>query len=359
LIPAGFPPRRLGVTLGLVLPLAVAACGPGSSAPASGSASPGVANQRAAAASGSALASAAGSSIQGKLAFSRDGNIWVYAGSGAREVTTVAGAADPDWSPDGSILAFDKQDKNSADLYTLPYPQGQPRALSNNTNRVVENNLWEMQPDWSPDGLSLAYASDRGRIKTGVLDPGIWRVTLASGARVQLAGPRPYSGGIDFPRWRPGHASQLVYTSWAYDAQSLLPYGQLTLQDANTNRSQDLTPPNETVLQPAWSPDGAYLAFVKREPKNDSLWIMPMGDTLASTASATPAPADAKIATPGAVAHPVWAPDGHAIAYIGLKDGSLDIFVQALNQQLQPDGAPLQLTSGWHVEAASSISWGR
>src|SRR5205823_55826 len=80
-----------------------------------------------------------------------------------------------------------------------------PRSLGANSSRIVENNFWEMQPDWSPDGLSLAFISDRGRLKNGTVDPAPWRVTLSTGNRVQLANSVQYAGGIDFPRWRPGH----------------------------------------------------------------------------------------------------------------------------------------------------------
>jgi len=298
-------------------------------------------------------------SIAGKIAFSRAGNIWVYEGSGARQMTTVLGAADPAWSLDGTVVAFDKQDKNSSDLYVMPYPQGPPRPLSNNGNRVVENNLWEMQPDWSPDGLSLVYASDRGRLKTGTLDPAAWRVTLATGARVQLNNANQYSGGIDFPRWRPNHRSELVYTSWTYDPQTLIPYGQLMLEDTQTSQRQALTPAGESSLQPTWSPDGNHLVFVRQQPQRDDLWIMSVADSAVPSPSASAASQAARPLLQGRMAHPAWAPDGRAIAYVGLTDGSLDLFVQALNTQLEPAGAPTQLTSGLHVEAASAISWGR
>jgi len=299
--------------------------------------------------------------IAGKIAFSRDGNIWVYAGSAAKQFTQIGSAADPAWSPNGTQLAFDKQDKNSADLYLAAYPQGDARALSNNAAQIVENNLWEMQPDWSADGLSLAYVSDRGRTTTGILDPAAWRLTLSSRSRVQLSQANQYTGGVDFPRWRPGGNSELVYTSWAYDPTTLAPYGQLMLLDTQTRQAQALTPASQTAFQPSWSPDGSHLAFIKRNGRNDDIWIMPV-DEGGTASQATPSGAvdtiSGTLLLPGAAAHPVWSPDGHAIAYIGLKAGSLDLFVQPLSNTLQPSGSPQQLTSGWHIEAASAISWG-
>jgi len=346
----------LATPLGLGLAFALGACSPTVFAPAPGATGPNVASPSSNAASSSAPRQPH-ASISGKIAFSRGGNIWVFAGSGAQQATSLPGAADPAWSPDGRELAFDRQAKNSADLYVMPYPGGQPRALSNNASRIVGNNFWEMQPDWAPDGLSLAYVSDRARTKTGVLDPAPWRITLATGARAQLATANQYTGGIDFPRWRPSGASQLVYTSWAYDPQTLNPYGQLILENTRTGRKQTLTPPGQTAFQPSWSPDGNYLALIRREPGQEGVWIMPVAD--AATAAATPpgSSQSEKLVVQGMAAHPVWAPDGRAIAYIALKDGSFDLFVQALDAQLQPAGAPLALTSGWHVEAASAISW--
>ena len=343
----------LAAPLGLSLAIAFAACGPTVFAPLPGAAGPLGASSR----PSSSAPAQPHASIAGKIAFSRAGNIWVFAGSVAQQLTSIPGAADPAWSPDGREVAFDKQDKNSADLYVMPYPGGQPHPLSNNASRIVKNNLWEMQPDWSPDGLSLAYVSDRARTKTGVLDPAAWRITLPTGARTQLATANQYTGGIDFPRWRPSHSGELVYTSWAYDPQTLNPYGQLILEDVRTSRKQALTPPDQTSFQPSWSPDGTYVAFVKREQRQDGLWVMPVADATTSASSPPVSSESGKLVVHGMAAHPMWAPDGHAIAYIGLKDGSFDLFVQSLDPQLEPAGAPIALTRGWHVEAASAIAW--
>jgi len=356
--------RNLAALLAIV---ALSACGGGS-----GKAVPSSSEEAGAAvsilqpepsASASASASAqAKALINGTIAFAKDGEIWAFNGSSAKQITNLAGAADPDWSPDGTSLAFDKQDKNSADLYVMSYPGGSMKALSNNSNsRVVENNFWEMQPAWSPDGSTLAYVSDRGRLKSGTLDPAAWRITLSGGTRTQLNNPSQYAGGIDFPRWRPGHPNELIYTSWTYDAQTLEAYGQLVLQDTQSNRTVSLTPANESSFHASWSPDGSTIVYVKRQQGRDDLWTMAVPDLPATTRAPTPT-ATVSVEAPrqllqGRMAHPAWSPDGDAIAYIGLKDGSLDLFVQPLTAELTPDGQPKQLTTNAHLEGASSISW--
>ena len=353
--------RQLSVALMAALCVGLAACGPSSVAlPSAAAPSVVPVNSSPNSVTSPPPPTQPQTAIAGKIAFSRDGNIWVYAGSTAKQFTQIGSAGDPAWSPDGTQLAFDKQDKNSADLYLAAYPQGSARALSNNAAQIVENNLWDMQPDWSADGLSLAYVSDRARSTTGILDPAAWRLTLSSRNRVQLSQANQYTGGVDFPRWRPGHSSELAYTSWAYDPTTLAAYGQLTLLDTQTRQADALTPTDQTAFQASWSPDGSHLVFIKRNGRNDDIWIMPVNES-GTSSDASPSgvnTASGSVLIPGAAAHPVWSPDGHAIAYIGLKDGSLDLFVQPLTDSLQPSGAPKQLTSGWHIEAASAISWG-
>ncbi|MBV9119864.1 MAG: PD40 domain-containing protein [Chloroflexi bacterium] len=346
--------KAAGITVAAALLLALSACDSSAAAviAPSGPASTGAS---AASQAPTAAPTAAAVKLPGKIAFTRDANIWVFENGAARQLTNVPGAADPDWSPDGKTLAFDRQDKNSADLYVLPYPQGPARALTNNANRVIENNLWEMQPAWSPDATSLAYVSDRDRGKTGTLDPAAWRISVATGARSLLRDATQFAGGIDFPRWRPKHQSELVYTSWTYDPQSLQVQGQLTLDGSQAGEPRALTPAGETALQPAWSPDGSTLAYIKPNAQRNAIWLLTLDDSTSATATPSPAP---HLLLQGQFAHPVWSPDGKSIAYLGLKNGSIDLFVQPLNDSHLPDGSPTQITSGWHLEAASAISWG-
>lgn len=355
------PYRLLPITYCL-LALLLAACG-GGSGPLPNIVAPSPSAGGAVGSSNAPPPSQPGTAVAGKIAFARDGNIWVYSGSSAKQFTSIGSAADPAWSPDGQTLAFDKQDKNSADLYLTPYPRGSLKMLSNNSSRVVENNLWDMQPEWAPDGLSLAFVSDRGRARTGTLDPAIWQLTLASGARTQLSRSNQYTGGTDFPSWRPVRPNQLVYTSWFYEQASLQPYGQLMLLNTLSGNAQALTPDGQTAMQPSWSPDGNTIAYIGRGQHGDELRAISLsnGTTATPNAVSTASP-DAPASTvllQGMVAHPVWSPDGRAIAYVGLKDGSFDLFVQPVTASLTADGQPNQLTAGLHIEAASSIAWSR
>jgi Tol biopolymer transport system component len=293
--------------------------------------------------------------IPGRIVFSKNHDLWLYAGSAPSQLTTMGAVQNPAWSPADGELAFDRAGKNSADLWLLPSLGGTPRALTNNASAAVDNNFWEMQPDWTPDGKALVYASDRARTRTGTLDLAAWRMTLDTKARAQLSGANAYTGGIDRPRMRPNGNPLVLYTSWTYPENSLDAYGQLTLLDTRMNRAWRLSEPGQTLLQASWSPDGARAAFIWRTAGQDQLWIAPVPYVVGADTNI----ADyASFLEAGVNAQPAWSPRGDAIAYIGLKDGSFDLFVQRLTAALAPDGSAIQITHGQHVDADSSISWG-
>jgi Tol biopolymer transport system component len=103
--------------------------------------------------------------------------IWV-SDSGGRtpvQLTRYGGplTGTPRWSPDGMNLAFDTRPDGQADIYVISSNGGTPRRLTNAASEDVV-------PSWSRDGAWIYFASNR----TGAWQ--VWRVPSAGGNEEQV-----------------------------------------------------------------------------------------------------------------------------------------------------------------------------
>ena len=90
--------------------------------------------------------------------------------SSARNMTNNPGAVDddPDWSPDGKLIAFtshavtdDQTNSVTAEIYVIDANgKRKPKRLTNNAEE-------ERAPDWSPDGKLIAYMCRKGEAPEG------------------------------------------------------------------------------------------------------------------------------------------------------------------------------------------------
>jgi len=110
--------------------------------------------------------------------------IWVALGDGSSPVQMThglgRGQGSPQWSPDGRWIAFDSQDQDGQwDIYVIDASGGRPRRFTfEGSNEVV--------PSWSHDGRWIYFCSNRsGRDE-------IWRAPSRGGAAVRLT----YEGGF-------------------------------------------------------------------------------------------------------------------------------------------------------------------
>jgi hypothetical protein len=91
------------------------------------------------------------------------------------------------WSPDGSRIAFEAERDGNKDVYVLEVKGGEFR-------RLTDDGAADTSPTWSPDGSQIAFSSDRG---------GLWDIYVvqADGSNVR---PLTSDGtGVETLAWRP------------------------------------------------------------------------------------------------------------------------------------------------------------
>ena len=174
----------------------------------------------------SQTASATFSGLNGRISFVRfidDANgqeIFSAAadGSDVRQLTNSSGdrsAVLSDWSPDGSTIAFDSDRVDAGGLddvvqiYLMPW-NGESHGLT----QVTTGEGFHGDPAWSPDGRSLALETDWNNYPA---DEGIWIIparagmTKANAQRVTTL-PRNY-GGDSEPQFSPD-GQWIVFTRY-------------------------------------------------------------------------------------------------------------------------------------------------
>jgi Tol biopolymer transport system component len=197
-------------------------------------------------------------------------------GTGLRNLTPDgAFESNPIWSPDGRRILFSKD----ADLYVMDAAGNQRAKLADGEQGIFEHR-------WSPDGRMIAYVDER-LVGQDFFDD-LWVMHADGTGKVKVA-DQAYSFSWSQDR-------RIVYTSIA-------DLGDVHLRIINADGSGDVRLTNRAAFQPAWSPDGARIAFVTLGDK-DMFLINPDGT---GEVNLTQGLSDDD--------SPTWSPDGSRIAF--------------------------------------------
>lgn len=218
----------------------------------------------------------------------------------AGDLYRLRAMSDPQLSPDGQWVAFtvgtsdSAKDKNDADVWMVSWDGAQ-------TIRVTSSPESESSPRWSPDGQYLAFLSGREDGKGSQL----WLLDRRGGEAQRVTQIR---GGIADYVWSPD-AKQIAFVveeetdsiarqdtaekktpkpiviDRYHFKQDIAGYlggkrSHLVLFDVVSRRTMALTNGLTDDANPAWSPDGQRIAFVRRptaEPTQESvshIWVV-------------------------------------------------------------------------------------
>jgi Tol biopolymer transport system component len=148
----------------------------------------------------------------------------------------------------------------------------------------------DYEPAWSPDGLRIAFTSDR----TGNND--IWIVSRHGGSLAQLTHDPADDGN---PVWSPD-GSQIAFAS------NRMGNKDVWIAPAAGGNAVRVTEDPTDDWDPTWSPDGRLIAFASNRSGNGDIYVVRVATGQVSQVTDTP----------DADREPAWSPDGNRIVFV-------------------------------------------
>jgi len=266
-------------------------------------------------------------SIPGTIVYAKTGNIWVQTGKQAKQLTTTGDDSMPSWSPDGAWIYFIRTIDGIGHWpalgarrdYQLTIPSvmrikadGSGDATQVVSGKVNKNGYtwqsWIREPVLSPDGHTLAMVSDRPDPSRSDVVLQFYDMASKQSTIPKLAEDPPL--GHQDPDWSPD-GKTLLYVHNGRDGAKGAP--AIYRWDVAKAKATALTGPG--YLEPAFSPDGRYVAATKTSSFGNDLVIL----------DATDGRELLRLTNDAASWAPVWSPLGDSIAFLHIQGQIVDL----------------------------------
>jgi len=191
-----------------------------------------------------------------KVAYEWRGDLYLKPlGPGTRPIQLTeddALEAHPVWSPDGRQIAFVRELEAGATLYTVPALGGQERKLID-LGGLVSRLSSDPILSWSPDGAWLGFAETPSEKEPSR----IVRLSLATQEKQPLTSPPEASAGDFDPAFSPDG------TLVAFVRSGPSRYGprDVWIQPTEGGEARRLTSSSGSYTAPTWTPDGSEVLF--------------------------------------------------------------------------------------------------
>lgn len=206
-----------------------------------------------------------------------------------------------DVSPDGKSLVFDLL----GDLYLLPLTGGDAKPLTTSI-------AWEMQPRWSPDGRHIAFVSDAGGGEN------VWTMK-ADGSEAKALTSEDFRL-LNNPVWHP--SGQYILARKHYSGTRSMGSGEIWMFHLQGGKGVQLNEKptwQKDLGEPAVSPDGRHLYYsmdatpgrVFEYNKNSNAEIFRIMRQDLRDGSSEPF-----VQGPGGAIRPTPSPDGRYLAFV-------------------------------------------
>ena len=239
----------------------------------------------------SAIAHAQDSSKGELIAFIRNADVWIMNPDGSNQRPLVAGIENAkgkiSWEPGNKRLAFTRKGE-----LTLKYPGGGGGthriydlffAFLDSTNNFWEGfteTLGAQSPDWSADGSKIAFTYDVNAVISNSIRPqykiGFYDLKTRVISELRLPTGSDYLYAIS-PSLSPD-GSRVAFVLAKFDGKRPIPLGIVVTSASKITMTAEQLMAKAKELSngtsPSWSPDGKRIAYISTDMSNPGIYVV-------------------------------------------------------------------------------------